>query len=270
MTTVSTKNNTESTALNDLQKIWTADAVRNILLMWFVVICIFEILLFLVDTPNLVHQAGIVTGLFVVLFCLRLVKQGRIRYAGYLFNAALWIVLTVIIFSNDGLSRLTWVMYVPVVLMIGMFAGAKSSIYTGIVSIVIYVIVSVGTAQGWLRPTTIPDATHLLVMSSVILMLVATITYYIMSAVERTFVLLQARSAELEASEKRFRTMVEYAADAVIISDPETYKILDANQEACRSLGYTLEELLTLSIPDIHPMPPPEDDLTYTPTQTTT
>ncbi len=54
----------------------------------------------------------------------------------------------------------------------------------------------------------------------------------------------------LRESEERFRRLVEQAADAIIVHDLEG-KIIDVNQQACSSLGYTREELLTLSIPDI-------------------
>lgn len=54
----------------------------------------------------------------------------------------------------------------------------------------------------------------------------------------------------LRESEERFRRVVEQAADAFIVHDLEG-KILDVNQQTCRSLGYSREELLTLSISDI-------------------
>jgi PAS domain S-box-containing protein len=43
---------------------------------------------------------------------------------------------------------------------------------------------------------------------------------------------------------------MEQAADAVLMHD-ETGRILDANQKACQSLGYSREELLSMSIRDI-------------------
>jgi PAS domain S-box-containing protein len=62
----------------------------------------------------------------------------------------------------------------------------------------------------------------------------------------------QRKQAEgyLRESEQRFRRLVEQAADAIIVHDLEG-KILDVNQQACTSLGYTREELLALSIPAI-------------------
>ncbi len=56
----------------------------------------------------------------------------------------------------------------------------------------------------------------------------------------------------LRQSEERYRRLVEQAVDSFCIIDREG-KILDVNQETCDSLGYSREELLGLSIPDICP-----------------
>lgn len=53
----------------------------------------------------------------------------------------------------------------------------------------------------------------------------------------------------LKFSEKRFRTIIEQASDALFIADFEG-KILDINKQACKYLGYTREELLTMKIYD--------------------
>jgi PAS domain S-box-containing protein len=56
--------------------------------------------------------------------------------------------------------------------------------------------------------------------------------------------------AALRESEARFRCLVEQAADSIILHELNG-KILDVNQQTCSSLGYSREELLTLSISDI-------------------
>ncbi len=61
----------------------------------------------------------------------------------------------------------------------------------------------------------------------------------------------QAEQA-LRESEERYRTMMEQAADAVFMHD-EMGRILDVNRQACNSLGYSREELLSKSIVDIDP-----------------
>jgi PAS domain S-box-containing protein len=55
---------------------------------------------------------------------------------------------------------------------------------------------------------------------------------------------------ELRESERRFRLLVEHSKDAFYLHR-RNGKLIDANKHACEILGYTLEELLTLSIQDI-------------------
>ncbi|MDQ4106720.1 MAG: diguanylate cyclase, partial [Actinomycetota bacterium] len=54
----------------------------------------------------------------------------------------------------------------------------------------------------------------------------------------------------LRESEERFRQLFENSADALFIHD-DRGRILDCNEEACRALGYTREELLSLSVADM-------------------
>ncbi|MDP9426889.1 MAG: PAS domain S-box protein, partial [Actinomycetota bacterium] len=51
-------------------------------------------------------------------------------------------------------------------------------------------------------------------------------------------------------SEERFRHLIEQAADALFVHDIQG-KFVDANQKACDLVGYTKEELLSLSVMDI-------------------
>ena len=61
----------------------------------------------------------------------------------------------------------------------------------------------------------------------------------------------------LRDSERRFRTLVEQAADAFFVHDLDG-RFVDVNQEACDTLGYTREELLELSVGDVAPRAPME------------
>jgi two-component system, cell cycle sensor histidine kinase and response regulator CckA len=54
----------------------------------------------------------------------------------------------------------------------------------------------------------------------------------------------------LKTSEARFRSLVEQAAEAMFVHDFDG-RFLEVNQQACRSLGYTREELLGMSVTDV-------------------
>ncbi len=51
-------------------------------------------------------------------------------------------------------------------------------------------------------------------------------------------------------SERRYRTLMDQAITAISIHDVEG-RIVDANQQLCRDLGYTREELLKMSVEDV-------------------
>ena len=56
----------------------------------------------------------------------------------------------------------------------------------------------------------------------------------------------------LRKSEEGFRSLIDQASDAILVYDFNG-KILDLNRHAWTSLGYTREELLTMSASDIDP-----------------
>ena len=58
------------------------------------------------------------------------------------------------------------------------------------------------------------------------------------------------RELALSRSEDRFKRLVEQAADAIFVHDVEG-RFVDANRQACESLGYTREELLSMSVADV-------------------
>ena len=56
----------------------------------------------------------------------------------------------------------------------------------------------------------------------------------------------------IQDSEKRFRTLIDRAGDAIFLADVNG-RLVDVNQMACRNLGYTREELLAMTVFDVDP-----------------
>jgi PAS domain S-box-containing protein len=61
---------------------------------------------------------------------------------------------------------------------------------------------------------------------------------------------LEVAHRNLTESELRFRTVIEQAADAIILSD-FSGAVIEVNRRACDLLGYTREELLALNLRDL-------------------
>lgn len=72
----------------------------------------------------------------------------------------------------------------------------------------------------------------------------------LINAFNAMFVQIENRDRALQDSEKRFRSLVEQAADAFFLLDKEG-KVIDINHQACLSLGYSKEELLGMNVVDI-------------------
>jgi PAS domain S-box-containing protein len=57
--------------------------------------------------------------------------------------------------------------------------------------------------------------------------------------------------SSLLESEEKFRTIYDSISDAVFVHDNDNGRILDVNRRACQMYGYSQEQLLQLTIPDI-------------------
>ncbi len=71
-----------------------------------------------------------------------------------------------------------------------------------------------------------------------------------MASVARDITERQRAETALRESEKRFRHLVDQAADSFFVYDLSG-QLIDVNQQACDSLGYTRSELLALSARDL-------------------
>ncbi|HEY6241742.1 MAG TPA: EAL domain-containing protein [Burkholderiales bacterium] len=60
---------------------------------------------------------------------------------------------------------------------------------------------------------------------------------------------LERKRAEEE--QRRFRAAMDASADLMLLIDPVSIRYVDVNDAACRALGYSREELLTMGPPDI-------------------
>jgi diguanylate cyclase (GGDEF)-like protein/PAS domain S-box-containing protein len=56
---------------------------------------------------------------------------------------------------------------------------------------------------------------------------------------------------QAEINLQLFRTLLDNSSDAIEVIDPATLCLLDVNETECRDLGYSREELLTMSVKDI-------------------
>ncbi|MDD5765528.1 MAG: PAS domain S-box protein [Candidatus Marinimicrobia bacterium] len=70
---------------------------------------------------------------------------------------------------------------------------------------------------------------------------------------ERIVKKLEEKVSELEESENRYRVLFETTSEGILIADAISHQFKYANPAICDMLGYSVEELLRMSINDIHP-----------------
>ncbi len=68
--------------------------------------------------------------------------------------------------------------------------------------------------------------------------------------------IVERKQAQIDLldSESQFRAFYENASDGILIIDPKTLLTFSGNKTICRMLGYSDEEIVTLTVEDIHPV----------------
>jgi PAS domain S-box-containing protein len=71
--------------------------------------------------------------------------------------------------------------------------------------------------------------------------------------IHRSTKIIKQTTNTLRENEERLRTIYDCAQDGFLIAETETHQFIDANQKMCDMLGYSIDEIVTLSVEDIHP-----------------
>lgn len=64
---------------------------------------------------------------------------------------------------------------------------------------------------------------------------------------------LEREKRKLKVSEEKYRSLFDNANDAIYLIDPQTQKIIGCNKKASEMDGYSIEELRTMTVMDLHP-----------------
>jgi PAS domain S-box-containing protein len=110
-----------------------------------------------------------------------------------------------------------------------------------------------GTVHNWEGLLPAEGGCHKHVLKTVVPVELAGRTVLLESIID----ISKRREAEqaLRDSEERYRRLFEIESDAIILADPETGRIMDVNHAALELYGYTMEEMLRLTVFDISAEP---------------
>lgn len=85
------------------------------------------------------------------------------------------------------------------------------------------------------------------------LAVIQTATFVVIGLFISILMISSISRARLIASDKKYRSLFSNANDAILIADPVSHRIVDANDKALQQLLYSRAELLDLKILDLHP-----------------
>ncbi len=142
--------------------------------------------------------------------------------------------------------------------LISTFIGLGAAIWTLVFNTIVMLSVGIFIAYG--NPAWILHMDNALgkwlVMSTNFLLLnafVAITTAFILNGLKTAIIMEQKISKSLRENDDKFRTIFDKASEGILIADAITKKFLQGNATICSMLGYTKEEIESLTVSDIHP-----------------
>ncbi len=136
--------------------------------------------------------AVVMVGLLFVL------KRGYVRAASYLYLAIGWLGLSVLAWSADGIRDVAFVAYFVIILAAGLLLSWREAVaFTGL-SILASWVLAYGETSGILAPT-LDHPYNYARDATVILVLIASLLYFIISSLQRSLTAARQGNIELAA-----------------------------------------------------------------------
>jgi PAS domain S-box-containing protein len=182
---------------------------------------------------------------------LALTRQGRVRSAATLLVGFLWTYFMTVAVLADGVRAQTFMGALVLIVMAGMWLGARAAAAVGILNILAGLALLYADARGLLpRPSITQSPASVLVIAAFFSCLLVVILKLgaedILEALHRARTeLAERRLAEraLRESEERYRRVTEQASDAIIITNAEGI-YTDVNARGCQMLGLPREAII--------------------------
>ncbi|MBN2010956.1 PAS domain S-box protein [candidate division KSB1 bacterium] len=176
-----------------------------------------------------------ITIFLILIISLWLMRRGQVRLASTLFISSTWIFLTVLNSLAGGMTSITAVFHIAIMVIAGLLLGIRAAIfYATACSLTGLVLITLET-NGYPMPRIFPvpaRAGWLDITFSFIL----TITALSIAMRSITNALADARQ-----SEAKYRTLIENSNDAIFLIYNRKFEII--NRKFVDIFGYTLEEI---------------------------
>lgn len=184
--------------------------------------------------------------------CLGYLYRAPFFYGGALIPVALTTALS-FLFLSLGLLSIAGPTYWPVKMFVG--TTIKARLMRTFIPVSILIVVLQGSLSSsndlWTVNPALGDAVAVLIALTIVIILISINSKNLDAEIERSDLARLQAEKTLKQSEERFRKLFEQAAVGVALIETKTGRYLDINQRYCDFLGYTKEEMLSLSFQDV-------------------
>lgn len=185
-------------------------------------------------------------------------RRGYTRTASLGLLLGFWMVITGLALTGGGITTYVTFVYVIIVYIAGILLGARVGILTALICILTTLGLVIMGMTGYMPSRVLPYTPLSQWIALTILIIIMVGLQYlaariIQDAHQQTKLELDERKraeVALRSSEERYRSLVEQAPDAIFVADSNLH-FIDLNTGACELSGYTREEILQMSIPDL-------------------
>jgi len=172
-----------------------------------------------------------------------LMWRGELKWASLIFVSSLWILITIDIALSGGLSSITNVFYLVVIVITGLLLGMGYAIIVGMLSCCASLIMVILTIAGNPLPRIfpMPDPSRWVLFSIAMLLVIVTLGITLSSL---TSALADAHKQieERKKAEERVAKVIHFSPTAIAVVNPQN-QVLSLNQQFIKLFGYNQEEL---------------------------
>lgn len=169
--------------------------------------------------------------------------------SGVILAAMMWGSTALIIFPDESISHQVFLAFV----VGGMAAGSITTLAYHLPSIMLFLFISLTPliVRFFQVDSAMSVAMEVMLLVYLVMLIISAVHSYINRMTNiRLYRESMDRELVLARSEIRFRTLLESINDAYLVFDPSG-KIYDCNEQACKSLHYTREDIDKISYFDI-------------------
>ena len=242
-----------------------APVLRTLLLLAVLAMIIMNGALYAINGSFEVPSA--LTVIAILLLCYWLTTHGHIKQAGIILITSLWLATTWNVARYGGVYSSFFASYIVVILLAGLLTGVWSALALTVLTMATSLIVYSQQLSGALPSEPVETlsqhfvaANINLLVSAVVISLILHQLAQVMEERRRANLQLEGQKAELKTaadeltglnselkqSELRYRTLVDYAPEAILVIDSETNKLVDVNDAAVELFGYARADWLRM------------------------